>query len=165
MQPWLKTAYSYMGEKEIPGPKSNPKIIQWAKNIGGWIGSWYKNDDVPWCGLFVAECFNAHKFSVSQKSLSALAWAYWGQKSPIAEGAVLVFKRSGGGHVGFYVGEDRTAFHVLGGNQSNSVSITRIDKRRLVAVRWPREVHPPANEQRIIKGSTSNFGPLSQNEA
>lgn len=162
MQPWLSTAYSYLGTKEIPGAKSNPRIIQWAKNIGGWISSFYKNDDIPWCGLFVAECFNVHKLKVSQKSLSALSWADWGQKSPIAPGAVLVFKRQGGGHVGFYVGEDSTAFHVLGGNQSNSVSIARVAKDRLVAVRWPQESHPPADEQRVIKSAYSSF---SRNEA
>lgn len=162
MQPWLKTAYSYVGTKEVQGAKSNPKIIQWAKRMGGWIASFYKNDDIPWCGLFVAECFNVHGYQVSQQSLSALAWADWGQKSPIAPGAVLVFKRQGGGHVGFYVGEDSTAFHVLGGNQSDSVSVTRIAKNRLVAVRWPKESHPPADEQRVIKSAS---GSLSRNEA
>ena len=162
MQPWLKTAYSYIGTKEIPGARSNSVIIGWAKRIGGWIASFYKNDDIPWCGLFVAECFNAHNYQVSQQSLSALAWANWGQPSKLAPGAVLVFKRSGGGHVGFYVGEDSTAFHVLGGNQSNSVNIARIDKARLVAVRWPKESHPPADEQRVIRSAS---GSLSRNEA
>ena len=162
MQPWLRTAYSHVGTKEVPGAKSNPKIIQWAKRMGGWIASFYKNDDTPWCGLFVAECFNVHGYQVSQQSLSALAWADWGQKSPIAPGAVLVFKRQGGGHVGFYVGEDSTAFHVLGGNQRDSVSVTRIAKDRLVAVRWPKESRPPANEQRVTKSASSS---LSRNEA
>ena len=162
MQPWLRTAYSYVGTTEIPGAKSNPRILGWAKRIGGWIASFYKNDDIPWCGLFVAECFNVHNYKVSQQSLSALAWADWGQPSKLAPGAVLVFKRSGGGHVGFYVGEDSTAFHVLGGNQSNSVNIARIDKARLVAVRWPVESHPPADEQRVTLKAKGIF---SRNEA
>ena len=49
----------------------------------------------------------------------------------------MTFKRPGGGHVGFYVGEDSTAYHVLSGNQFDKVGITRIDKSRLVAIRWP----------------------------
>lgn len=161
-QPWLKTAESYLGTKEIVGPKHNATILGWAKRIGGWIASFYKSDEIPWCGLFVAECFNAHNYQVSQQSLSALAWADWGQPSKLAPGAVLVFKRQGGGHVGFYVGEDNSAYHVLGGNQSNSVSIARIAKDRLVAVRWPKESHPPVNEQRVIR---SSFSSLSRNEA
>jgi len=55
----------------------------------------------------------------------------------LAPGAVLVFERPGGGHVGFYVGEDATAYHVLGGNQGDAVTIARIAKDRCIARRWP----------------------------
>ncbi|RZL82832.1 MAG: hypothetical protein EOP66_04490 [Sphingomonas sp.] len=55
-------------------------------------------------------------------------------------GVTLVFGREGGGHVGFYVGEDDHAYHAIGRNQSNSVCITRIAKSRLIAARWPRVV-------------------------
>jgi hypothetical protein len=41
------------------------------------------------------------------------------------------------GHVGFYHGEDSTHFHVLGGNQSNAVTVSRIAKSRLLSARWP----------------------------
>lgn len=161
--PWMKTAESYIGIKEFPGvAKNNPTIMGWAKRLGGWIASFYKNDEIPWCGLFVAECFNAHKMQVPASALSALAWANWGQPSKLAPGAVLVFKRQGGGHVGFYVAEDSDSYHVLGGNQSNSVSVTRIAKDRLVAIRWPKESHPPASEQRVMRRS---FSALSRNEA
>ncbi len=61
-------------------------------------------------------------------------------------GAILVFwrgKRTGWlGHVGFYTGEDTSAYHVLGGNQGDKVSITRIAKERLLEARWPAT--PPA---------------------
>lgn len=39
--------------------------------------------------------------------------------------------------MGFYWAEDDDAYHVLGGNQSNSVNITRIAKDRLLSARWP----------------------------
>ncbi len=35
--PWIDTAVSLIGTLEAPGAKDNPKIIQWAKNIGGWV--------------------------------------------------------------------------------------------------------------------------------
>jgi hypothetical protein len=38
-------------------------------------------------------------------------------------------------HVGFYCSEYSDAFHILGGNQSNSVSATRISKQRLLTAR------------------------------
>jgi cell wall-associated NlpC family hydrolase len=78
-------------------------------------------------------------------------------------GDVLVFKRQGGGHVGLYVGEDKDAYHVLGGNQSDSVSITRILKDRLHAARrctW--KTAQPANVRRVF---LSGSGAVSQNEA
>jgi hypothetical protein len=43
--------------------------------------------------------------------------------------------RAGFGHVGLYVGEDYGAFHVLGGNQSVVVTITRIARDRCIAIR------------------------------
>lgn len=46
-------------------------------------------------------------------------------------------KSSGKGHVGFYAGEDETAFLLLGGNQSNKVSYAWVGKDRFLQARWP----------------------------
>lgn len=136
--PWLDVAYSLMGTQEIPGPKSNAKIISWAKSIGGWIQSFYKNDDIPWCGLFVGFCVQAAGLKPLPQMLSALAWNWYGKRlSEPYYGCILVFKRNGGGHVGFGIGQDKDTYHILGGNQSNSVNITRIAKSRCVGFRWP----------------------------
>lgn len=58
---------------------------------------------------------------------------------------------SGKGHVGFYAGEDKTAYRILGGNQSNSVSLAWIAKDRLLASRWPATVPPML--PRIVKAT------------
>jgi cell wall-associated NlpC family hydrolase len=74
-------------------------------------------------------------------------------------GDVLTFKREGGGHVGIYIGEDTTHFHVLGGNQGNAVSVSRIAKTRLFkARRTPWKIAQPSNVRKIIlegKGNVS----------
>lgn len=62
-------------------------------------------------------------------------------------GAVLIFERGSGGHVGFAVGQDDTHFYVLGGNQSDAVTIARIAKSRLLGARWPATV--PIRTQRL----------------
>lgn len=161
MTPWLKIAAAHLGTRETPGPGNNPKIIGWAKRIGGWIASFYKQDSIPWCGLFVGYVMVQAGFKVGQDALSALSWAKFGQALKIpTPGAILVFKRPGGGHVGFYVSEDRTTFHVLGGNQSDAVTLTRISKDRLVAVRWPPGV-PLPKTGRVTKVFT---GAISVNE-
>lgn len=152
------------GTLELPGEANNPVIIEWAKEVGGWIGSWYQQDSVPWCGLFMAMVAKRAKFPFTQKALSALEWLRWGRPVDQAMlGDVLVFKRTGGGHVGLYVGEDDDAYHVLGGNQSDSVCITRIDKTRCVGIRrciW--KVAQPENVRPVMLAAS---GVLSENEA
>ena len=78
-------------------------------------------------------------------------------------GDILVFKRDGGGHVGFYIGEDNDCYHVLGGNQSNAMNVTRILKSRLFQARrtaW--SIAQPANVRKIILDPK---GKISTNEA
>ena len=62
-------------------------------------------------------------------------------------GAVLIFERGSGGHVGFAVGQDDTHFYVLGGNQSDAVTVARIAKSRFLGARWPATV--PIRPQRL----------------
>ena len=56
--------------------------------------------------------------------------------------AVLIFSRGSGGHVGFAIGQDDAHFYVLGGNQSDAVTIARVAKSRLLGARWPATVPP-----------------------
>ena len=67
-------------------------------------------------------------------------WLLFGQALKPITGAVLIFERGSGGHVGFAVGQDDTHFYVLGGNQSDAVTIARIAKSRLLGARWPATV-------------------------
>lgn len=142
MPKWLLIAFSYSGLEEIPGPTSNLKIIAMAKRLGGWIASYFKDDDIPWCALFVNNCLAESGFK-GTGSLAARSFETWGVRlSSPSLGAVLVFTRpGGGGHVGFYVGErtDGKFYRVYGGNQKNAVNETWISKERLLDIRWPRE--------------------------
>lgn len=141
----ILVALSLYGTEEIPGGRSNPKIISWAKELG--IPD-YTADSIPWCGLFVAYVVFKAGWAdhIPANPLWARDWAKFGQEASKASlGDVLVFSRNGGGHVGFYVGEDDDCYHVLGGNQSDAVTITRIRKERCIAVRRPkwRVAQPP----------------------
>jgi cell wall-associated NlpC family hydrolase len=78
-------------------------------------------------------------------------------------GDVLTFKRNGGGHVGIYVGEDKTHFHVLGGNQNNEVNVVRIAKTRLFKAR--RTVWRIAQPQNVRKIYLEPKGIITTNEA
>jgi uncharacterized protein (TIGR02594 family) len=138
--PWFEEAKHLVGTKEVLGPKSNPTILDWATSLD--IN--YKGDDIPWCGLFVAHCIGATlpQEVLPGNPLGARQWERFGDSTTARLGAIMVFWRekptSGKGHVGFYVGEDETAYQILGGNQTDSVCLTWLDKKRLVAARWPK---------------------------
>ena len=149
-----------MNTREVAGDGNNPKIIDWAKQLGGWVAGYFNADSIPWCGLFVAHCFQACGYKGPQNPLSALAWKDWGVSAPAVEGALLVFQRPGGGHVGFYVGENDVAYRVRGGNQSDMVCDTWVSKDRLVGIRWPEGETIVGRPIRL-----NNSGQLSTNEA
>jgi len=129
---WLTTARRLIGTNEQAGKSSNPVILGWAAAMSPWVKDFYTDDDIPWCGLYVGYCLQTNGISPPKDLLAARAYAKWGEDCPTAvPGTVLVFSRNGGGHVGFYVAEDEHHFHVLGGNQDNSVNVTRIAKYTL----------------------------------
>lgn len=162
---WLKAARAKIGTREVAGAANNPTIMGWAKRLGTKVlGILYNADSVPWCGVFVAACLHEAGLPSAPIAVRAIAWATYGQRlrfERLAPGAILVFQRSGGGHVGFYVGEDADAFHVLGGNQGNAVTIMRIMKDRCIAARWPMGVAVIGGPVQLAKSGA----PVSRNEA
>lgn len=99
--------------------------------------------NLPWCGLFVGHCirraFPEHRLPFPQ--IRARPWLSYGEEAEPQIGAILLFwlrwEGSPFGHVGFYWGEDEENFHVLGGNQHETVLIEAFPKSRLIGCRWP----------------------------
>ena len=162
MQEWIKVARTFSGLKEYPGAANNPTIMGWAKGLGTkLLGIAYAGDHVPWCGLFVAHCIKAAGHVTAPIAVRASSLATWGQPCKPVPGSVMVFKRPGGCHVVFLVGQNATSYRVLGGNQSDSVNETWIEKSRCVAVRWPTGVAVSADYLPML----SVKGTVSKNEA
>lgn len=137
---WMEEARARMGEREIPGPRHNRWIAEGWKRLGA---GWFTDDETPWCGFFVAHCIEQAGLPFPALFPRAMSWADWGKPCKPAVGAVGVFKRPGGGHVGFLVGENAADYYVLGGNQSNAVNIMPLARNRLVATRWPASLALP----------------------
>ena len=164
----IANALEFYGVQEIVGKGSNKTIIEWRDqlNQAGVTIKGYSDDDIPWCGLFVAIVIffrkdNPHE--VVKDPLWARNWLNYGINATTAAlGDVLVFARNSGGHVGFYIGEDTTCYHVLGGNQSNKVNITRVQKSRCIGIRRPTYNIRPDSAKRYHLAST---GTISKNEA
>jgi uncharacterized protein (TIGR02594 family) len=163
---WLRHARTLVGTREAAGAANSPTIMGWAKKLGTKVlGMIYNADSVPWCGLFVATCLAKDGIPAAPIAVRARAWATWGANlaaAKLAPGAVLVFERAGGGHVGFYVGEDQTSYYVLGGNQGDKVSIMRLEKSRCIAWRWP--IGRPVIGKPVMMKAIAGV-PLSTNEA
>jgi uncharacterized protein (TIGR02594 family) len=150
----LKIALDFHGLQEKPGYQNNKTILDMAKKLK----IEYKADSVPWCGLFMAYVASEAEKDYPNWPLAALNWKGFGMYDDAAPelGDVLVFKRDGGGHVGLYIAEDATCYHVLGGNQDNMVSIKRIEKLRLFRARRPiYAIGKPKSVKKYIVNSTA----------
>ena len=156
----LVEALRLYGTSEIKGRADNPTIIEWAKEVG--VANSYAGDDVPWCALFMAVVAKRAGKEPPHDPLWALNWRNFGKSVPTPMlGDVLVFTRSGGGHVTLCVGEDATAFHCLGGNQGDRVCIVRKLKSGQHWARRPIYTTQPTNVRVVHLAAT---GKLSEKE-
>ena len=157
---WLTKARSYLGTKEIVGPKHNPAVVAlWALGKAGKV----KDDETPWCAAFVSAVLEEAGIT-SARTGWARSYLTWGRRLNFPRvGCIVVFSRGSGGHVGFVVGRDKKGnLLVLGGNQSNAVTIAPFDTKRVLGYVWPRGPDLPKTDN--LPTLASN-GKLSTNEA
>ncbi|MEM9734205.1 MAG: peptidoglycan-binding protein [Pseudomonadota bacterium] len=142
------------------GPYDLAPWMDFAKSMDGWherrnygkvkrflstVASWFDPIKHAWCGMWmaavIAHCLPDEK--LPNNPAGSINWRDWSDECKPQYGAILVFWRGKPtgwkGHIGFYVGEDATCYHVLGANQRNAVNVTRIKKTRLRkgGCRWP----------------------------
>ena len=134
---WLAEAWREFGETERVGPSENPRIVALFRDAGH---ASVTRDEVAWCAAFCGACLERMGIR-STRSLLARSYLEWGVAlAKPRMGAIAVFSRGSNpaqGHVGFWLGEAGDDVVLLGGNQSNAVSVARYPKQRLLAVRWP----------------------------
>ena len=105
----------------------------------------------PWCGAFIAFCLakagNASRESIVSSSATAARWKSWGNTelrrnlpNAIPKGAIVVtvpLAAGASGHVGFFARQiDAGHIEILGGNQQNRVKLMKIEREKIVAIRW-----------------------------
>ncbi|WP_172329255.1 peptidoglycan-binding protein [Mangrovicoccus sp. HB161399] len=159
--PWMELALRKRGLHE---GLDNAELRKFLKSDGKTLGD---PAQLPWCGDFVETCIAVALPEAGLPANPYLArnWMKFGHDVDPCFGSVLVFwrgTRSGtSGHVGFYYSEDADTYHVLGGNQSNKVSVSSIKKDRLLGARLPLEDGP---YPRKVVTSAADFK-LTTNEA
>lgn len=161
--PWITTALTFRGQKEIRGHRDNPVVVAlWALGKAGNVN----DDETPWCAAWVSAVLELAGIKSARTGWSR-SYLKWGKKiQGPAPGCVVVFKRGSGGHVGFVVGKDqRGNLMVLGGNQSDAVNVKPFTTQRVLGYRWPKGYETPEKTGMSTLREMSSNDPVSTNEA
>ena len=137
LKPFLEMMSLY-GLEEIKGSKHEPLILDMFKN-SGYAG--IEDDETAWC----AAAMNSAAFLTGFKTSGKLTARSF-MDSQVTKrietpylGCVVCFWRGKPdgwqGHVGFWIREDKKYVYCLGGNQSNSLRISKYPKARLLGYR------------------------------
>jgi uncharacterized protein (TIGR02594 family) len=131
---WVKIAQIEL-DRGVEAGRDTSRIEQYHTTTRGDPAS----DSVPWCSSFVNFCVEEAGFE-GTKSRRARSWLEWGvDAGEFVPGCIVVLKRGTPpkGHVGFYVGRESGRVRLLGGNQSEKVSIASFDIDRVIGKRLP----------------------------
>jgi uncharacterized protein (TIGR02594 family) len=142
--PWVGIARGELGQRDYPGPRHNPRVIEYLNTTGFQAN----NDETSWCSAFVNWCM----LKAGQRGTNnagARSWLTYGQalSSPRPGCIVVLWRQSPSswkGHVGFFEGFDvGNRVRLLGGNQGGGVDwdevcVTNFPVERVLGYRWPR---------------------------
>ena len=148
---WLERAWAELGQKEVQGVTSNPRIVDLFREVGHGGDA---RDEIAWCAAFVGACLERSGLP-STRSLRARSYLTWGEalEGPRL-GAVAVLTRGPDpalGHVGFVVGESGGSLLLLGGNQSDAVTVEAFDRVRVLGYRWPAQRVDPSPQAQATR--------------
>lgn len=179
--PWYLTALGYLGKNE--GDKEFDKFLSKFWAIVGLKG--YKTiagSKYAWCGLFMAAALNMSGYQWAKNGAGAKNWGKFGtaiewKVKGIPQGAIVHINHayncsSGkGNHVALANGDctakdllkSGASISLLGGNQSNKVSVATYSVKEVCEVVWPSDADLPelpvkeslnCSNGKIDKGST-----------
>lgn len=160
--PWVAAMEAVLGLHE---KRDHDRLAKWLKSDGRTLGD---PAQLPWCGDAVDTAISIslpkepRPGDLGKNVYWALNWMFFGMPCSPAYGCIAAFKRPSGGHVGFLVGQTKTHYLVLGGNQGDSVSCVLIAKDRCVSTSWPSTY---ANPRVILPVVDAAGKPVSSNEA
>jgi uncharacterized protein (TIGR02594 family) len=129
---------NYIGIRERAGNDSSPTILKWKRNV---ISNTQDDGQYSWCGIFAHNMLLETGYPTLPRVEAAGARNYLKLGTPVTTprlGDIAVFKRGTGwqGHVGFVIRVDAFGdVWLLGGNQSNAVSIAKYSGKSLLGFR------------------------------
>lgn len=153
--PWYSELLKMIGKTEF-----QEELKLWLASDGQTLGD---PSVLPWCGdaIETSMLLAIPGLKMPDNPYAAVNWASWGEYVEPQQDCILSFWRVSPndwrGHVGYYAGESQDNYYVLGGNQSNKVSIAPISKGRLRrnGSRWPiGSLHRPTGNKVVMSGGT-----------
>ena len=127
---------SQLGVKGTLGSSHNPQILKYFRDIGH---EWVKDDETAWCAAYLNWCLQRAGLPHTGK-LNARSFLKYGDETtkPILGDLAVLWRispTSAYGHVGFYLAEQKNYIFLLGGNQSNSVTVSAFPKSQVLGYR------------------------------
>lgn len=129
-------AKTQLGVKETPGLGDTVKVVEYHKSCEA-NPEIITHDSVAWCSAFVNWCVQKAG-GRGTRNRAARSWLAWGREGKGEEGDIVVFKRGNSGwegHVAFVVSVGTLYVECLGGNQSDSVCISKYPKWKVLGYR------------------------------
>jgi len=151
---YMLEAEALLGEKEVRGKLANDKIVELYADVG------HPNivsDEVPWCAAFVGACL-VRTNKPSTGTLLARDYLNYGKslgKKPklYSIGIMRRGNSSWEGHVGFVVDFNDTHVWLLGGNQKDSVNVTRYPRGQFLGFVVPKDEEADISQNQLNKDS------------
>lgn len=139
--PYMAMASKFLGTNEANGSKALSGFFQQS------LGQNIDPKATPWCGAFAGSVLQANGQQIPKNPLAARSYLNFGQPTNEPKlGDIVVLRRGNDnihGHVGFYNGLDAQGRPtILGGNQSNGVSVKAYDPNSVLGYRTA----PPVQE-------------------
>jgi uncharacterized protein (TIGR02594 family) len=135
--PWFDLAMTQIGVREVAGAGNSPTVMDYLAEASGQ----QLPDATPWCAGFVGAMLARSGYRPSG-SLMARSYLDWGAMlDKPRRGCVVVLKRGAppAGHVGLAVEWNGATVKILGGNQSDAVSIATFSRASIIGYRWPSQ--------------------------
>lgn len=147
---WLAAAWAEFGVREKPGTANAAAVLEYFAEAGH---AQIRSDATPWCAAFAGAMLKRAGRTASG-SLMARSYLKWGDAIDQPRlGAIAVLTRgrsASAGHVGFYLGHAGGRVFLLGGNQSDAVTVEAFDRKRVLGYRWPPAAAAVASEAAAV---------------
>lgn len=140
MPVWMGELHRRMGLHEV---RDNARLIDFLK-IGKYLGN---PKNLPWCGDGLESVFakTLPNEPLPSNPFFAQNWVKFGVqlgglniRRPYIGAVGVIRWNARSGHVGIVAGVERDRIALLGGNQSNRISIAWFPRSKFIAFRWPK---------------------------